>query len=242
MDNQIYNELNSGAKALLDSYFEDYRNKILDYIAEKAIDKNRRIAEFRASDIFEIQQTIEQSGNKSIRNDKKLRMFLMFSILGSIYALVGILFFYIQVRSSTRFFIQETDIIMGLFPIMGILISFISSFMLFFTELNVKRISLKTYTFSHNEYLIEIIDIWNSIEKIAMSKYVENENGTKSNVQAINWLMKTDDLSSNDRESLRKIINARNIAVHKGDDNSLSRTELKEIINEGKNILKKLSL
>jgi len=233
MDNPIYNELCSGAKALLDSYFEDYQNKILVCIADKAIEENRKISEFTAKDIFEIHQLQNLRKDTRKQTDIKYKFMTIVAIIGLFYALTGAMLIYMKGGYGNNIYL--------FIIIVGCVTSLLGIFNSFLMDILKGRKTNKNWYNIDNDLLTEIKEIWETIQKITVVKN-SNINGTNnSNIKAITWLMQADYLSQNDKIDLKEIINVRNMAVHEDYSNALSRKELKNIIYNGRNINKKLS-
>ena len=229
MDNSIYNDLSSGAKALLESYIEDYQNKLLVSIADKAIEENRKISEFTAKDIFEIHQFFGKDAKK--QKDSKYRLLSLLSIVGLLYALIGSMLILMMDGMYTVYLVI---IITGcVTSLLGIIYSTLDAFK--GREVHKKRDI-------QNDYLLsEINEIWETIQKISVTKNIDITGKGNSNIQAITWLMHADYLSQSDKVNLKGIINARNAAVHEDITEALPRSKLREIIHNGRDIIQKLS-
>ena len=237
MEYKIYDELNPGAKALLDSFLNERKQKIFDYIAEKALKENKHISDLSAKDIFEIQQTLDENQDLDRKRKKRILTFTIFSFMGGIYGLVGSLMLYM--RSNTSLF----ENIYLLMIVLGVFITVFSSLTVFLRELSNRQKDLFTlnYRYENENLYNEIISIWRTIENLSLNKLESETNQVVSSAKILNWLMSTELLNKDDHVLLKKIINLRNIAVHKGPSNEISRNELKDLINKANRIIDKLS-
>lgn len=224
IDNQKINDM-------LDELGEEYKNLLI----EKALSQHEEydVDQINLSTLIRLDEKAKESLLANERNDRRNRMLSIFSIIGLIYTLFGlILLFYYQFGGSYRF--DPMTRISFLTIIMGLFTSLLSILM--------KSIPYSSHYRSKNtsEYFnYKIINTWKQIEGLLVQLTPVEENMSLSKM--ISNLMDLKLLSSSDASTIKKILSLRNQVVHSNDiEKKYTTSEIQVLLRDSYNIIKKL--
>ncbi len=224
IDNQKINDM-------LDELGEEYKNLLI----EKALSQHQEydIDQINLSTLIRLDEKAKESLLTNERNDRRNRRLLIFSIIGLIYTLFGlILLFYYQFGGSYRF--DPMTRISFLMIIMGLFTSLLSILM--------KSIPYSSHYSSKDTtkyFNYKIINTWKQIEGLLVQLTPVEENTSLSKM--ISNLMDLKLLSSSDASIIKEILSLRNQVVHSNDiEKSYTPGEIQALLRDSNNIIKKL--
>lgn len=227
-----YNITDQNLKIIINELGEEYKDLLVERILD---DMNEIDADLiNPSDLIRLDVSIKSN----LRADKKMqrldRLYSMISLMGTIYALFGLmLMMWSQVRESIQY---------DTMTMISFLLLFIGLFLAIFTLLykNILKIRPQYYRrTNHSISPYEIINKWKEIEalvheltpdesKLSLSSMMKNLRDTKI-------------ISEQDVETITRLLSTRNQIAHSiGNKCSLSQAELRTLLLEADKTIEKM--
>lgn len=227
-----YNILDYKLKVIVDELGEEYKDLLIERILGDMHETDADL--INPSDLIRLDVTTKSN----LRTDKKVqrqnRMFSMISLLGIIYALLGLmLMMWSELIDTVRY-----DSIMTMSFVLIFLGLFVALFSLLFN--NMVRMRPQYYRGQiHTISPFEVINKWKEIE--ALVHELTPEEDTLSLSSMLSNLKDTKIISEQDIEIINQLLNIRNQIVH-GQDNKydLSQAELRTILLQADKIISKM--
>lgn len=227
-----YNISDYKLKVIVDELGEEYKDLLIERILGDMHENDADL--INPSDLIRL----DVATKSNLRIDKKVqrqnRMLSMISLLGIVYALLGLmLMMWSEVRNTVRY-----DSIMMMSFVLIFLGLFVALFSLLFK--NMGRLRPQYYRGqSHTISTYEVINKWKEIE--ALVHELTPEEDTLSLSSMVSNLKDTQIISDQDIEIINQLLNIRNQIVH-GQDNkcSLSQAELRTILLHADKIISKM--
>lgn len=227
-----YNISDYKLKVIVDELGEEYKDLLIERILGDMHENDADL--INPSDLIRL----DVATKSNLRTDKKVqrqnRMLSMISLLGIVYALLGLmLMMWSEVRDTVRY-----DSIMMMSFVLIFLGLFVALFSLLFK--NMGRLRPQYYRGkSHTISPYEVINKWKEIE--ALVHELTPEEDTLSLSSMVSNLKDTQIISEQDIEIINQLLNIRNQIVH-GQDNkySLSQAELRTILLQADKIISKM--
>lgn len=227
-----YNISDYKLKVIVDELGEEYKDLLIERILGDMHETDADL--INPSDLIRLDVTTKSN----LRTDKKVqrqnRMFSMISLLGIIYALLGLmLMMWSELRDTVRY-----DSIMMMSFVLIFLGLFVALFSLLFK--NMVRMRPQYYRGQiHTISPYEVINKWKEIE--ALVHELTPEEDTLSLSSMVSNLKDTKIISEQDIEIINQLLNIRNQIVH-GQDNKydLSQAELRTILLQADKIISKM--
>lgn len=236
MDKKIYDKLTDSAKSALEQSVQEFTETILEKAYQSANFNNTADKEVSLRDIIEAKEKILSPQINIAKHElKKRRWSLMFSMVGAMYAIFGILVYLFQ---NSNFDVNK-DI--GLIiAALGVLLSVMGFFYTQLIALRSKGQTLNNIIGERNKFEYEIVRKWQEIEKLGtvlMLKEGISDNRAKSINFIVEFLSK--ELSNTiSIDQLKKLLITRNELVHKGV--VLSKNEIEEMLFVADKIISEL--
>jgi hypothetical protein len=214
-----YKRLTPAAIEALKAAIEEYERSILEKAITQAKERNIDDKEISLRDILEAKDSKRylESGQDQIsisRTERTKRLYLLISMSGAVYAVIGILLYLYQ---NSKFTLERD---LGLIvAAVGILLTLISFF--YSQIVNRKPTYLKSERDidSLHESEFEIVKRWHLVERITneLMKKKTGDNSTKKNRsfrEIIDFLNDSEILDDFDKITLKELLNKRNQVVH----------------------------
>ena len=227
-----YNISDYKLKVIVDELGEEYKDLLIERILGDMHENDADL--INPSDLIRL----DVATKSNLRIDKKVqrqnRMLSMISLLGIVYALLGLmLMMWSEVRDTVRY-----DSIMMMSFVLIFLGLFVALFSLLFK--NMGRLRPQYYRGqSHTISPYEVINKWKEIE--ALIHELTPEEDTLSLSSMVSNLKDTQIISEQDIKIMNQLLNIRNQIVH-GQDNkhNLSQEELRSILLQADKIISKM--
>lgn len=227
-----YNISDYKLKVIVDELGEEYKDLLIERILGDMHENDADL--INPSDLIRL----DVATKSNLRIDKKVqrqnRMLSMISLLGIVYALLGLmLMMWSEVRDTVRY-----DSIMMMSFVLIFLGLFVALFSLLFK--NMGRLRPQYYRGqSHTISPYEVINKWKEIE--ALIHELTPEEDTLSLSSMVSNLKDTQIISEQDIKIMNQLLNIRNQILH-GQDNkhNLSQEELRSILLQADKIISKM--
>ena len=227
-----YNISDYKLKVTVDELGEEYKDLLIERILGDMHENDADL--INPSDLIRL----DVATKSNLRIDKKVqrqnRMLSMISLLGIVYALLGLmLMMWSEVRDTVRY-----DSIMMMSFVLIFLGLFVALFSLLFK--NMGRLRPQYYRGqSHTISPYEVINKWKEIE--ALIHELTPEEDTLSLSSMVSNLKDTQIISEQDIKIMNQLLNIRNQILH-GQDNkhNLSQEELRSILLQADKIISKM--
>lgn len=226
-----YNISNEKLKLIVDELGEEYKDmliaKTLSNLDEIDVD------EIIPSELIRLDVEIKNRLSIGKADYKRNRILSLVSLLGLLYAMLGVFFMIFNQLDSFMFANNPTDMIAILCTFIGLFTSLMAIFMKFFP---VKQHS-KSSTHSLSQF--EIVSKWKELEAIMIQLTPIESQSTLKNM--INYLEELNIINSMDCIYIRELLNYRNLLVHSTNEKEIiSIKQSKELVRKADDIIKKL--
>lgn len=230
-----YNLSNYRLKTIIDELGEEYKDFLVEYILDKTgqIDADQ----INPSDLIRLDVETKQTLRKDQSLHRNNRMLSLISLIGIMYALVGLM---LMMLSELRGRIQNDTLLM-----ISVVLIFLGLFVALFSL--IYRNAIRTRRTSPH-YLLrqkreisqyEIVNKWKEIEAL-IHELTPNE-AALSLSSMIQDLRKTNIISEQDLQTIQCLLDLRNQVVHgSGESQNLSQAELRSILIESDRIISKM--
>lgn len=212
---------------------EEYK----DLIIERLLDDTHEIDvdEINLSDLIRLDVMIKSNLRTDHKARKRNQMFTVITTFGMLYAVMGLMVIMWSLIQDTTFY-NSTMIAGMLLVFLGLMVSIFA--------LSYKQMLQMRPPFNRERRHIvsayEIANKWKELEATIFQLLPDNSQLSLSSV--INSLEKEHILSEDDMKVVKKLLDARNCAVHDLDKfNFLPQNEIKLLLIESDKIIRKLS-
>lgn len=237
MDKKIYEKMTDSAKSALKQTVHELTETILEKAYQNASYNNTADKEISLRDIIEAKEEILSPKNKEIKQEyRKRRMSLMLSMIGTVYAAFGILFYIFQNRNYD--ITKDLGLTIATIGIMIAIMAFFYTQLL--TSKNRGLLINKTIN-EKNNFEYEIVRKWQEIEKLG-TELMLKEGIPDNRAKSINFIVEflSKELSNViSIDNFKKLLITRNELVHKGV--VLSKSEIEEMLSIADEIISELN-
>lgn len=222
MDN-IQIKLTDAAKSALNRSVQEITELILEKAKQNAC-SNKTEDEISLHDILKAKQEILSNQHSGITKEyRKRRMYLMISMVGTVYAVFGIMFYIYQ--NNTYDITKDIGLVIATLGTMMAIIGFIY---VQITNTKNREIMVRTNIADNNSSEFEIVRQWRTIEQLSTTLMLKD--GISSDrAKSINFIIEFLSRQLDNTISildLKELLIARNNIVHKG--KTFSKSELEE--------------
>lgn len=227
-----YNISNYRLKGIVEELGEEYKDLLIEHILDDMQEVDADL--INPSDLIRLDITIKSKLRVDKKMQKKNRMLSMISMLGIIYAMLGLILMMMREMRST---IQYDSTIM-----MSMILMIIGLFVTLFSLLLINMQKTQSQYRRGNRCDIssyEIVNKWKEIE--ALVNELTPEKNKMSLFSMIKNLEETNIISEKDVEEIKQLLKLRNQIVHEQNfENNLSEKELRDIILRSDKIIYKM--
>lgn len=228
-----YNISNYRLKGIVEELGEEYKDLLIEHILDDMQEVDVDL--INPSDLIRLDVTIKSKLRIDKKMQKKNHMLTMISMLGIIYAVLGLILMMMKEMENT---IQDDLTIM-----MSMILMIVG---LFVTLFSLLLISMQKTQFQYrrgnrrNISSYEIVNKWKEIE--ALVNELAPEKNQLSLFSMIKNLEETNIISEKDIEEMKQLLKLRNQIVHEQNfENNLSEKELRDIILRSNKIIYKMT-
>lgn len=227
-----YNISNYRLKGIIEELGEEYKDLLIEHILDDMQEVDADL--INPSDLIRLDVTIKSKLRVDKKMQKKNRMLSMISMLGIIYAMLGLILMMMREMRNT---IQYDSTIM-----MSMILMIIGLFVTLFSLLFINMQKTQSQYRRGNRRDIssyEIVNKWKEIE--ALVNELAPEKNELSLFSMIKNLEETNIISEKDVEEMKQLLKLRNQIVHEQNfENNLSEKELRDIILRSDKIIYKM--
>lgn len=230
--NLKYNISNKKLKLIIDELGEEYKDMLITKTLSESGELD--VDEITPSELMRLDVETKKQLNVDKTEYKRNRTLTLISLLGVMYAMLGV-FFMIVGQIDSYMFDNPTNMIAILCTFIGLFISLMAIFMKAYPIKRYSKANLK----SSLQY--EIISKWKELEAIMVQLTpVEKQSTLK---EMIDYLNDLNIINQEDCQNIKNLLNYRNVLVHSSSKADLfSQEQSKELLKNADEIIKKLKL
>lgn len=226
-----YRFSNDKFNTVIEELGEEYKDLLIEVVISKSSDRD--LDSISISELTKIDIEVKEKLKNKAQNDRINRISLIFSMLGAVYALIGMMVMMITVTNRT--YMDEATLSISIVLVfLGFLVMIMGSIMHFL--LKTKR---KTKKESNIDYEIQIINKWRLIESLIYQ--IMPRSDTMSLRSMMRNLQQAKVITEDDANILEDIMFYRNKIVHNSPQGLIITDEVKSLLEKADKLIEKLT-